>query len=66
MLNRELFSELTGRHARTFPVWLPVLSMDRIYARGLTAQACACLASGPWRTLSDHAARSGVYTVSAG
>ncbi len=60
---RELFSELTGRHARTFPVWLPVLPMDRIYARGLKAHACACLASGPWRSLSDHAALSGVYGV---
>src|SRR5690606_19728040 len=27
---RELFVELTGRHARTFPVWMPILPMDRI------------------------------------
>ena len=60
---KELFAEIRGRHARTFPVWLPLLSMDRIYYRGITPVSCACLDSGPWRTLSDHAALTGVYQV---
>lgn len=59
---KELFVELTGRHARTFPVWFPLLPMDRIYYRGIEPRACACLASGPWRTLSDHAPLTGTYS----
>lgn len=60
---RELFEALTGRHALTFPVWLPFLPMDRIYSRGVTPVSCVCLDSGPWRKLSDHAALSGVYRI---
>ncbi|KJS08311.1 MAG: hypothetical protein VR73_05640 [Gammaproteobacteria bacterium BRH_c0] len=59
---KELFVELTGRHAKTFPVWMPILPMDRIYYRGVTPAACTCLASGQWRTLSDHAALSGSFS----
>lgn len=62
---KELFEEVTGRHAKTFPVWLPILSMDRIYYRGIKPVACACLDRGPWRTLSDHAALTGTYKVPA-
>ncbi len=57
---RELFVQLTGRHARTFPVWAPVFPVDRIYYRGLEPVSCSCLADGPWRELSDHAALYGV------
>ncbi|MFA5677545.1 MAG: endonuclease/exonuclease/phosphatase family protein [Pseudomonas sp.] len=60
---RELFEEITGRHALTYPVWLPMLPMDRIYFRGLNPVSCTCLASGPWRKLSDHAALSGIYRI---
>lgn len=59
---KELFMELTGRHARTFPIWLPILPMDRIYYRGLVPTRCACLSGGGWRKLSDHAALIGVYS----
>lgn len=57
---RELFVQLTGRHARTFPVWAPVFPVDRIYYRGLEAVSCQCLGDGHWRELSDHAALFGV------
>jgi endonuclease/exonuclease/phosphatase family metal-dependent hydrolase len=60
---KELFAELTGRHAVTFPVWFPLLAMDRIYYRGMRPLSCACLDSGPWRKLSDHAALSGTYAL---
>ncbi len=59
----ELFVELQGRHARTFPVWAPVLPVDRIYYRGLQPASCKRLSSGPWRDLSDHAALFGVFRV---
>ncbi|MGR9105754.1 MAG: endonuclease/exonuclease/phosphatase family protein [Gammaproteobacteria bacterium] len=51
---REVFMALNGRHAKTFPTWLPILSMDRIYYRGLRPLACRRLAHTPWHKLSDH------------
>lgn len=60
---RELFVHLRGRHARTFPVWRPLLPVDRIYYRGLNPATCQRLSSGPWRELSDHAALFGVFKL---
>jgi endonuclease/exonuclease/phosphatase family metal-dependent hydrolase len=59
----ELFVALQGRHARTFPVWAPVLPVDRIYFRGLEPIACERLGEGPWRDLSDHAALLGQFAL---
>ncbi len=51
----EVFQHTHGRYARTFPAWLPLLPVDRVYYRGLIPLECACLKQKPWRTLSDHA-----------
>ena len=59
----ELFVSLHGRHARTFPVWAPILPVDRIYYRGLEPVAGECLDSEHWRDLSDHAALLGHFRV---
>ena len=59
----ELFVTMQGRHARTFPVWAPMLSVDRIYYRGLQPTACRRLYTGHWRDLSDHAALFGVFQL---
>jgi len=59
----ELFVKMEGRHARTFPVWAPLLPVDRIYYRGLTPVACARLNEGHWRDLSDHAALFGEFEL---
>ncbi len=59
----ELFMELEGQHARTFPIWQPLLAVDRIYYRGVQPVSCQCLGSGPWRELSDHAALMGVFSL---
>ena len=50
----EVFKNKTGHHARSFPAWLPLLHMDRIYARGLDVIHCQKLHHSPWRRLSDH------------
>lgn len=60
---KELFEQLTGRHARTFPAWYPLLPMDRIYHRGVEPVACSCLSGRSWRALSDHAPLSGTYRL---
>jgi endonuclease/exonuclease/phosphatase family metal-dependent hydrolase len=59
----ELFVHMHGRHARTFPVWAPMLPVDRIYFRGLKPAACRRLSAGPWRDLSDHAALFGTFSL---
>ena len=51
---KEVFKNTYGSYARTFPAWMPVLSMDRIYFRGLDAVDCSHLYGQPWRSMSDH------------
>lgn len=45
-----------GRPARTYPAFMPVLAMDRIYVRGLRIGLCRCIAGQHWRDFSDHRA----------
>lgn len=46
----------TGRHARTFPSWKPLLSLDRVYVRRFGIINYQVLYGRPWRQMSDHAA----------
>lgn len=55
---KEVFIELHGRSARTFPARLPLLSLDRIYYRNAKACSSQRLSRKPWSTLSDHIALS--------
>lgn len=50
----EVFKSTRGKYARTFPAVLPMLSMDRIYYRGLDVVQCQRLHDQPWSRLSDH------------
>lgn len=50
----EIFHTMQGRYAKTFPAWWPILSVDRIYYRGVTPVDCACFRHYPWYKLSDH------------
>ena len=52
----EAFKSVSGRHARSFPARLPMLTLDRIYVRGLKVGATERLSEGLWSRLSDHAA----------
>ena len=51
---KDAYQFLHGRHARTFPSWLPMLPVDRIYYRGVIPVESACMQQYPWHTLSDH------------
>jgi len=51
----DMFRETRGRTARTYPSWMPVLPLDRIYSRGLRGVASRACRSGTWSKLSDHA-----------
>lgn len=60
---QEVFRETHGRYARTFPAWMPLLPMDRIYYRGLTPVSCERLTHTPWHMLSDHAPLTASFTL---
>lgn len=51
----EVFLGLHGQHAPTFPAKLPLLRLDRVYARGLETMRGEILGGSPWADLSDHA-----------
>lgn len=50
----EAYKNTHGCYARTWPAALPILSMDRIYSRGLDIVDCHRLHGQPWSQLSDH------------
>lgn len=50
----EVHVSVHGRHARTYPGWRPLLSLDRIYVRGLPILDARVLEGAAWRALSDH------------
>lgn len=60
---REVFHVTHGGYARTFPSWLPILPMDRIYYRGLTPLSCDRLSHLPWSVLSDHAPLAATFSL---
>jgi len=45
-----------GRCADTFPAFLPLLPMDRIYLRGFHTTHCDSISGSNWRDFSDHCA----------
>jgi endonuclease/exonuclease/phosphatase family metal-dependent hydrolase len=51
---KDAFLEQEGKHPKTFPARYPLLSLDRIYYRGLNLIHCECLRDKKWRKLSDH------------
>jgi endonuclease/exonuclease/phosphatase family metal-dependent hydrolase len=53
---KEAHEAAHGRKARTFPIKLPLLAVDRIYFRGFDLEEAAVLGHGVFRELSDHAA----------
>jgi len=52
----EAFRNATGKQAKTFPSWFPLVSLDRIYYRGINLLEVQVLDKKPWRSLSDHLA----------
>ena len=50
----EAYQSLHGELAKTFPVFMPRLVMDRIYVRGFDVLGCRVLSGEPWKRVSDH------------
>jgi endonuclease/exonuclease/phosphatase family metal-dependent hydrolase len=51
---REVFYHSRGSHAKSFPAIYPLLSLDRVYVRGLDIQNAKVLRRANWRGSSDH------------
>ncbi len=52
------FHDLHGRSALTYPSGMPLLRLDRIYARGFRVCKVEVHHGQPWSRISDHAALS--------
>ncbi len=50
----EVFKNLSGHHAKTFPARNPNFTIDRIYYRHLNLLCGQVLGGEPWDKLSDH------------
>lgn len=51
---QEVFKTLHGKCPRTFPSFLPTLSLDRIFVHNLTPIKAVALKEAHWKNLSDH------------
>ena len=51
----EVFEQHTGKHARSFPSWMPLLKLDRIYVRGFHIHHAEIHSGTSFLKVSDHA-----------
>jgi endonuclease/exonuclease/phosphatase family metal-dependent hydrolase len=51
----EVFEHTQGKPAKSFPAVLPMMSLDRIYVRGLTIKKAEVVHGPEWMAVSDHA-----------
>lgn len=58
----EVFEHHTGKSARSFPSWLPVLRLDRIYIRGFQVKHVEVHSGAQFFKLSDHAVLTATLT----
>ena len=52
---QEVFEHLHGKPAKSYPSSMPMLSLDRIYFRGLKVKGAYVYHGRPWSRISDHA-----------
>jgi len=50
----DAFDLINGKLAKSYPSRFPLLSLDRIYVRGLRPTKAKALKGKPWNQLSDH------------
>jgi endonuclease/exonuclease/phosphatase family metal-dependent hydrolase len=51
---KEVFKSLYGTYPKTFPSFMPILSLDRIFVHKLTPITGIALTESHWKNLSDH------------
>jgi endonuclease/exonuclease/phosphatase family metal-dependent hydrolase len=52
----EVFETHHGKPARSYPSFLPMFQLDRIYVRRFTIEAAHVQTGNAWHRISDHAA----------
>lgn len=52
--SKEVFKAIHGDYPKTFPSFLPMLSLDRIFVHKLQPVKAVALKEGHWKKLSDH------------
>jgi endonuclease/exonuclease/phosphatase family metal-dependent hydrolase len=52
--SKEIFKTLHGKYPLTFPSFMPMLSLDRIFIHKLKALKAEALTDSHWKSLSDH------------
>lgn len=60
---QEVFLQEEGRCAKTFPSFLPILKLDRIYFRNLEVAQVVRFSGKPWSQLSDHLAIAADFII---
>ena len=55
---QEVFEQLHGESAKSYPSAMPMLRLDRIYFRGMKVKSARVYHGRPWSRISDHAALS--------
>ncbi len=53
---QEAFLTVHDSYAKTFPSWIPILKLDRMYYRGFVVDDARRFTDKPWKHLSDHIA----------
>lgn len=61
---KEAHKTLHNRHAKTWPAWLPLLQMDRVYYRGIQPLSCERPSHALWERLSDHSPLLATFEIS--
>lgn len=51
----EAYKSLHGHYPKTFPANFPMLSLDRMYVKGINPEIVKVLKEHSWKMLSDHA-----------
>ncbi len=59
---KEVFEQHTGKPARSFPSWLPMLRLDRIYVRGFDINRVNIHSGVHFLQISDHAILTATLT----
>jgi endonuclease/exonuclease/phosphatase family metal-dependent hydrolase len=61
----EVFETTSGRPARSYPAFMPLLRLDRIYVRGFDIRIAHAHHGRAWSRVSDHIALSALLTRQA-
>ena len=60
---KEAYFEEKKKHAKTFPSFFPLFSLDRIYYRNMRCLSAEPLFQGDWTKLSDHLPLQGIFEL---